>query len=926
MRLKPALIMLAVFVLVIGALAVFVSRYEGLTSDEARDITVDKLFPGLDATAVRQIEITSPTIGKTPVVLTRAGEHKWSITAPVKGLGSADVVGRLLKLLAETEAERGYATTSFERYKLDEPKYRVAVMAGGAVRVLELGMAAPRVAGASSESYVDLSLREIDGACEPEPHRYARVDGKDQVLIIRDDVRAMIDVPPDAFREARLVYAESDGKVGPVKLADVRSVEITRPDGTVALARQDDGNWRLTKPVDARADRSIAIVALQHILILQAALPGGFVKADSEGLGLDKPAVTVALSTKGGKTHTVRFGAAAPGGTPEAPLIYARSDARDVALKVPAQIVDGMLQAKAEAFRDRRLVVLDRDSNHTVVFERHGRPTVRVVRRTDDKTKWQIAEPVWGRANSGRVNSLIYRCGTLAVEPGGYVDEAPKDLAKYGLAKPRMKAAFTRTGEKKPYATILIGDSPDGAGHLVYAKNAAEPSVVLLMKGAAEEVKADPEALRTRELLEGFDRWTVYELAATQGGKTARLSRGEQPKWAFIEPKGLAVEYTAPSDFLAAVANLHVLEFAADKPKDYAPFGLAKPRAVLEVKTAATQTHRAWVHTLQLGKRTADGKRCYARLPSESNVYEIDVDVLSRVEKGVLEFRDRGVLELDRKRMTAMRIRNSRATYAAQLGPAGRLWLLDKPLLAIGDKPSFVALVDLTTALRAKELISEGGLSNPAYGLAKPFRRVDLTLAAKEKGGKASLVTLAVGSKHGDEGDRYAAVLGTKLVFVMAAGDIEKLDAEFVSDVVVNHVAGSLSRVKVVHRDGSQLAIARQERDWAITSHRGVAADRAKTAAFVKAAGWITAKRFVTYNQDNLARYGLDKPLLTIGVRPRGKLPTTLHIGKALTEKTRDGERKLHYATGGGVPAVFLLSDDTVTAINKHVEDLIEKR
>jgi hypothetical protein len=371
-----------------------------------------------------------------------------------------------------------------------------------------------------------------------------------------------------------------------------------------------------------------------------------------------------------------------------------------------------------------------------------------------------------------------------------------------------------------------------------------------------------------------------------------------------------------------------VIDFVADRPKDYAPYGLDKPRAELTVKTAAGAGRGEQTFALHFGKRTGEGARCYVRLPSEPNVYEVQAELLNRIENGALEFRDRQILALKPGRMTAIDLRNHRATYEAQRGPSAGVWLLNSPILAVGDRVAFAELVILMTELRAKRLVAEKGLANPIYGLnpkaGEPYQKVVLTLA--KAAGEPAEATLLVGSPCGDEGDRYAAMLDSGLVFVMAGEDVKKLDAEFLSPVVINHVPDGVSQVKVVHRDGSQLAVARREREWEVISHRDIAADRQKVEAWVEAAGWIQAERFVIYDQEGLARYGLDKPLLSLSVTPRGKVPSLIQVGKALKEKTPEGEKTRYYATSGAVPAVFLLSEETVDSINKQIEDIIEMR
>src|SRR2546422_4354228 len=53
--------------------------------------------------------------------------------------------------------------------------------------------------------------------------------------------------PGEAAREAKRLFA-FEGK-------QVHSLRIERPEGTVRLERTEDEKWRMTQPVQARADR-----------------------------------------------------------------------------------------------------------------------------------------------------------------------------------------------------------------------------------------------------------------------------------------------------------------------------------------------------------------------------------------------------------------------------------------------------------------------------------------------------------------------------------------------------------------------------------------------------------------------------------------------------------------------------------------------
>lgn len=958
MRLKPAIIMLGVFILVIGGLALFVSTYTAPTTDELLTLKENVLFPGLVAAKVVKLEILNPGTGTTPVVIERVGSNKWMITRPLRSLASNAKIREVLTHFAGLKAARGYATTEFANYDLAKPRYRVTVTTkGGDTHTVAFGTEVAEIAGDNGPEYVDFYTLELQGGGEQAvPRRYARVGDRPQVLIVQDALCREIDQPPAAFREAAVVFAETTDEIAPVEPTDCESVSISvREDAkvrTLRLTKVDDV-WRLVSPIEARANGRRAVELLGLLCGLRADGPAAYVDdtpADLARYGLDKPKVTVEVGL-GGERHTVRFGGSPEG---EDGWMYVQSSSRSSVLLVEGGILATSLTQGAEFFRSGRVVEFagHRVESMSFVYG-SGRPSLTVARRPDDAAKWELAGATTGRAGAAAV-VLLKMFAALAVEPGGYVSEDASSLAQYGLDKPRITVTTVLSGA--PPVTLLIGDSPKDNPSVVYAKVASEPSIVLISGSVVDELSPDSSVLRSRELFEGFDRWGAFELEIVRGKDVTRLVRGENLKWRFVSPEGLGVDYAAPSNFCAQLAALAIAAWPADKPGDDAAFGLAEPRAVLTVKTRSTGAGQlaavpdsqkpVKTYTLQFGARTQDGRRCYVRLPSEANVYEVDAAILDRVERGPLLFRNKTVLKLDERGVKSIRLEGGRANYAGQKVPGGR-WLLTRPLLASANAIAIKNLLEGVRTINAVELVAEGDLANPKYGLTKPHRLLGLIIEEeppKEKPKEGAepaepqkvLVskTLVVGAPApGEEkGGRYAAIREDKMVFVLAAEDVKKLDGELIAPTVVNILKGHVTKVSVVHRDGSQVGVARDGHRWTITTHKDVEPDVPKVERFVEEAGWILAEAFVRYDQKELAKYGLENPRLVLTISRKGKLPVTVRIGDAAVElppmpRSRRGEGKptYYHATGGGMLAVFLVTEEKVKALEKHVEDLTKK-
>jgi len=958
--LKPALIMLAVFAVVIGGLTAFVATYKGPGTEDRMNVEPRDLFPELAAADVSRIELTGPKLGRRALVLERTGDLKWHIVEPLRALAAGEKMRRLLEAFVDLRSVDGFTTKDLFHYELDEPRYRMTVSTrDGRSMTVEFGVRVPDVAPAAARERMDpFTLRERGGSGQAIAERYARVGGRNEVLIVPDSICPLIDAPPPSFREAALVFVERENDVKHVAAPQVTEIALSvRADEgirTVALGKSD-GRWRVTSPVNARADAGKVSRLVRGLLELSAADGDAFVADGATDLapyGLEPWSVEVVLHAKGEdaeepEKHVVRFGAE-PEGKPG--VVYAQSSARDTVLLVDGSVVKGALRRDATFFRDPRLVtVYPAGVRSFTLAYGDGRPALAVERRSDQDPGWLLKEPVSGRADAAAVGSVIAAVTGLAAVPGGYVAEAPDDLAPYGLDNPLVTASFDlrppRGGNGPTAAKFLIGRSPPGDPEVIYAKNAEEPSVLLVPRRTAERLLPEVESLRSKTLLEGFDRWGALEIEIARGEERIHLKRGKGAEWTMVGPAGVEVDYAAPSDFLAAVAELSIRGWPADAPESYVPFGLEEPRASLTIQArerefgafgAPPTEGEARAFVIRFGDRTEKGDRCHVRLPSETNVYEVDAGILERIERGVLEFRHHRVLRFDPATVQAFQVEGGRADYAAQRMPHGG-WLLTSPVPVLGNETSIGELLAGLGDLTARRLVTSGGWEDPRYGLTAggngPFRRVTLRLGGESGPPEAAAVerTLLVGAPapDGEDGDRYAVVAEDGLVFVLYADAVAALDAELLTAAVTDFPAAAIERIAVTHRDGSRVEAVRKPPTWEIVSHKDVVPNAAAVERLVRAASRIRAEKYVAYNRDGLDAYGLEEPLLTVVLVRQGQLPTELRIGEATdvpseaADAGAPGTRTMHYATGGGIPAVFLIAEEDVKQLDRHVEDLI---
>src|SRR5262245_31505913 len=220
MRGAKSLLILLVIALGLGAYIYFVeSKREPAGSAATKKPAVFAVDPD----KIEEIQVK--TAGGETTTLKKTGA-KWQITSPETLDADETEVTGLLTTLKGLEEQRAIdeKPSAVKQYGLDPVRIAVGFRAAGetAMHKLELGSKTPTGG--------DL---------------YARVEGQPKVFLISSYVEDSLNKPTFAFREKNILKFARD---------DVDNISLeTTGNAPVALARKGS-EWRLAKPIDARAD------------------------------------------------------------------------------------------------------------------------------------------------------------------------------------------------------------------------------------------------------------------------------------------------------------------------------------------------------------------------------------------------------------------------------------------------------------------------------------------------------------------------------------------------------------------------------------------------------------------------------------------------------------------------------------------------
>jgi hypothetical protein len=248
--------------------------------------------------------------------------------------------------------------------------------------------------------------------------------------------------------------------------------------------RAKDG-WWLAEPLRAKGDDEAIGALLRNITgsPKDAVLFENPTPAKLRELGLDTPGLELGL-VAGDRSMVVRFGNKGPTHN----VTYAMFEGEPKVYRVHSD-VRKQADLDVHALRDKTVLSFDPPSLKRLELKRLGKDTVVVVH---DRGRWDMAEPEPAHAAMAAVLETLYMLKDSQVK--AFIEEAPADLAPYGLDSPRITVSILETGQEGAW-TLSIG-AKDRTRRGYFARTGRTENVILLEESVVNGLLADADRWR----------------------------------------------------------------------------------------------------------------------------------------------------------------------------------------------------------------------------------------------------------------------------------------------------------------------------------------------------------------------------------------------------------------------------------------------
>jgi hypothetical protein len=564
---------------------------------------------------------------------------------------------------------------------------------------------------------------------------------------------------------------EEEKKVFSIDWEKLEGLEITNAHGTFLMekreAEAEEGSpagaqqtvWRITEPLQADADDSAIngmVSNLKGVKLEQVVTESA---ENLEPYGLKEPEIRIALQVAEGAEapKPLLVGAKSPIGSNS----YAVWEGEDKVLLLSTHL-NPQFDKGLYDLRHKKLFAFKREDVERLRILRSGDPEMELAKEGD---RWEILLPFRARASETAVDEILNKLTTLKAEK--FVDEAPKDLADYGLDRPVWKIeAVLKPDQTK--ATLLIGSlhQVGGKGYL-YAKREERPGVVSLGMDLIGTFAKDAEEFREKKVM-SFKTWKVRKAELEGKGLDVTLEKRDGQKWWIVAPIEARADGTRMSALLGAVNRLEGVEFL-EKPageEGLAEYGLADPlaRVVLyEEKPASSEEEGEGVEggedagypvigALLIGMKGHEGEDAYyATVDGEDTVYRVSGEFYEEnFPEGVDALRSKKAIDFSQYLVTEIDARGPEGPVAMKRKEG--LWKLQKPSSGDVEKEVVDKLLIEALGLEVDRFVAEVPEDLSAWGLEP----AESELAFRnEDGGELGALLLSGQGPEGEEGLVY---------------------------------------------------------------------------------------------------------------------------------------------------------------------------
>ncbi|KMP12660.1 hypothetical protein UR09_00720 [Candidatus Nitromaritima sp. SCGC AAA799-A02] len=410
---------------------------------------------------------------------------------------------------------------------------------------------------------------------------------------------------------------------------------------------------------------------------------------------------------------------------------------------------------KEEQARSEKILLFEPDHVESFSIIRKKDP-ITLKRAGDDA--WEVTAPVVARGDSQTASTFLSFLKGIRFDR--VVEDAPKDLAVFGLESPSLEISLLlKNGEKKG---IRVGDNHP-MGNKIYLSRIGESKVLTAGIGRSQ-LDRQVYDLRDKTIL-GFNATQITKLECVRGGKTLVIEK-QGDTWNLSE--GSAEAKGSDDEIMNLLNTLRaarIKEFIEEQPETLEPYGLDRPSLLVTLTDSKADAPLS----LSIGLKKDSG--FYAKTEAGKNVFVVGKPLFDTLNNSrLVDFMEKSLVDFKEDEIAGLTLRSGDETIRLLRDKKKpQHWTLEEPDKERASTATVNSLLFDLKDVRIEEFVKTFVTDPTPFGLDRPKKELTVTY---NDGKDWSLV---LGNPTSDGTHQFARRSGEEAVFTIKTADVETL-------------------------------------------------------------------------------------------------------------------------------------------------------
>ena len=349
---------------------------------------------------------------------------------------------------------------------------------------------------------------------------------------------------------------------------DVQKVTLKKEDETITFQKDEEGEWLITEPLEAKADKYEVDRLADDFSDLKIERVVEEEPEELEKYGIPQKEINLWFKDKD-KPIKILIGMENPLGN----TFFAKRDDETRVVLIPSSL-KSLMEKSLFDFREKSIFKFETDDVKSVKLQ--AKKTRWEASRKGEE--WFFKSPVNALTTSNKIDDILSSLSNLKAKEFISEEKKKDDVKKYGLDRPEYEITLGMPLENQE-VTFSLHKEEDK----LYATTSLSSKIVEAEDTLLSDLEKKAEELREKEVA-NFYSWEVNRLHLRKGEIDWELVKDEEDNWHFESPIKEEADKGKIQTFIRKIESLEATEFI-DPPLSFnlKDFGLDNPQAEVRI-------------------------------------------------------------------------------------------------------------------------------------------------------------------------------------------------------------------------------------------------------------------------------------------------------------------------------------------------------